>query len=118
MKRKKYIKQLMALGIDRNGAHAMAYLCRTAGKTYEADYRARAPWLRLQMAARRAGTAFRKLSESFHAASMAFAEKFNRDMHHAGHNVTMQIVTREEHAAIHARDGYGDTIKVAREAGL
>ena len=115
MTRKRYVKLLMALGMDRNEANAAACLCRATGKTYAADYKASAPWMRLHMAARRVKKAFEKIGRTAAATLTAWAIEFNRNMHHAGHPITMQIVTREEHAAIHGHDGYRAAITLADE---
>lgn len=45
MTRKRYIKQLMALGLPRNRANFRASLCRDHRMAYAEDYEASLPWL-------------------------------------------------------------------------
>lgn len=55
MTRKRYIKLLMALGVERNSAEDAARKCRETGRTYADDYRRRFPWLTMQKAFRKLG---------------------------------------------------------------
>lgn len=55
MTRKRYIKLLMALGVERNKAEAYARQCRETGRTYKQDYYRRYPWLTMQKAFRKLG---------------------------------------------------------------
>lgn len=117
MTRKRYIKLLMALGIQRNYADAMAYACQVAGRSYAADYKMRSPWLRLALFSRRvlrnATAAVMHLAESITNAMAATNLQLHHPTPYTPENVgdglhhNMQIVTQAEHAAIHGRlDGY------------
>lgn len=130
MKRKKYVKQLMAMGYQRNRAEFRASLCRDNGIPYAVDYKAVAPWLQLGCALRGWAKAVARywtaLTENI-AARKRLAAAIDKSpdaeelrvKHHdllygpvcggpLGYN--MQIVTQEEHAAIHRHDGYRATI--------
>lgn len=91
MTRKKYVKQLMALDVTRNQANAMARICQHSGKSYEADYKARAPWLRAAQAARRLKAAFLNMGRELAKAAAVFCESFNRRAKQRGENITLEI---------------------------
>lgn len=92
MTRKKYVKQLMALGVPRNRANAMAYLCRAAGKTYAADYKAQAPWLRVTKAVSDLKTAFIKAGAAMAKAAAFLCANLNARAQQRGENITVQII--------------------------
>jgi hypothetical protein len=91
MTRKKYVKQLMALGVPRNRANAMACLCRAAGKTYAADYKAQAPWLRITKAASDLKTAFMKARDALAKAAAFICKNLNSRAQQRGENITVEI---------------------------
>lgn len=59
MKRKKFVKQLMGLGLSRNRANFYATLCRYKGISYAEHYAAVAPFLRIYQAAHKPVVAMR-----------------------------------------------------------
>lgn len=75
MTRKRYTKLLMALGVSRNRANAMAYACRVAGLTYATDYNSRLPWLMLTNAADGVSKAMRKLGKTMATALGTMAQR-------------------------------------------
>lgn len=124
MKRKKFVKQLMALGMTRNQANAMAYCCRVTGRTYEADYQKRAPWLRMRYETHKLSVSLRMTAGylcSGLARAAAAVEKLRDSLvvHHvqpiSPENLgsgKMVIVTRQEHDRLH---GYSANVSFADE---
>lgn len=120
MKRKKYVKQLMALGMARNQANAMAYCCRVAGKTYEDDYRRKRPWLLLARSARQAKATILNVARAFNNVATAAAKLMGSLAVHHAQPITpenleggnMYIVTRQEHDRLH---GYSAKVSFADE---
>lgn len=120
MTRKRYIKQLMALGIPRNRANAMARLCQHSGKSYAAEYRRQRPWLQLAHAARRAKTTILNVAKAFNSAATAAAKLRDSLVAHHATPITpanldpgnMVIVTRQEHERLH---GYSAKVSFVDE---
>lgn len=109
MTRKRYIKLLMALGLTRNRANAMAYACQVAGRSYAADYRHRRPWLQVAKAARQMGAAMLNMVKPFYGAAAAWKKLRDSLVVHHARPITpenleggeMVIVTRQEHERLH-----------------
>lgn len=124
MTRKKFVKQLMGLGLSRNRANFHATLCRYKGISYAEHYAAMAPYLRLNRATSRASVKFRMAAGYFCsglARAAAAVEKLRAALvvHHVrpitpdnleGGNIL--IVTRQEHEALH---GYSAKIYLTDE---
>lgn len=115
MTRKKYVKQLMALGMSRNAANAMAYCCQVAGRSYAADYRHRRPWFLLARAARQASAAVLNMTKPLKGLAAAVAILRDSLVVHHPQLITpeslerdnMYIVTAQEHARLH---GYSASV--------
>lgn len=120
MTRKRYIKQLMGLGISRNAAAVMAYSCQVAGKSYETDLRRRRTWLQVAKAARQMGVAILNMVKPFYGESAAWEKLRDSLVVHHGRPITpenleggeMVIVTRQEHDRLH---GYSAKVVFADE---
>jgi len=69
MTRKKFVKQLMAAGYDRNTANALAWSLQRAGAVYAEEYARRSPRLRAKMAHREITRAFGKIADAAMAAA-------------------------------------------------
>lgn len=63
MKREKYIKLLMALGVSRNDASIKACLCQVTRTPYADDYKRRRPWLQMKKATSQLSDAMRTAGE-------------------------------------------------------
>lgn len=124
MTRKRYIKQLMALGIQRNQANTMATLCRVAGKSYETDLRRRRPWMQLARAARQVSATILNASKYFNDLAAAAAKALGGLVVHHAQPITpdnleggnMYIVTQQEHERLHgysAKVSFADEIETA-----
>lgn len=115
MTRKKYVKQLMALGISRNAANAMARVCQVAETPYAADYKRRAPWIRLGYAARRVRAAVLNMTKALNGLAAAAANFRDSLVLHHAQPITpenleggkMYIVTAQEHDRLH---GYSASV--------
>lgn len=109
MKRKKFVKQLMAMGLERNMANVMAYLCQHTGTSYEADFRRRAPWLRLARAARQVSASLLNMAKGIKGVAAAAAGLRDALVVHHPQPLTpesleagkMYIVTKQEHDRLH-----------------
>lgn len=124
MKRKKYVKQLMGLGVPRNRANLMAYCCQRTGQSYADDYRRRSPWLRVSQEAHKAAVSMRMVDGYFCsglARAAAAVEKLRAALvvHHVRpitpdnlEGGDILVVTRQEHEALH---GYSAKICLTDE---
>lgn len=120
MTRKRYIKLLMALDVQRNRANAMAYACQVAGRSYEADYRFISPWLKLAKAAREAGNAVLNMARAALTGSRHIMGRAADMVVHHALPITLEnleggkmlIVTKQEHDALH---GYSANVSFADE---
>ena len=65
MTRKKFVKQLMAMGLSRNSANLRATLCQYKCKSYAEEYEAMEPWLRVHREAHRITVSVRACTGSF-----------------------------------------------------
>lgn len=119
MTRKKYVKQLMALGVRRNRANAMAYDCQAKGRSYAADYGYISPWLKLAKAAREAGSAVLNMARSIIGPRYAGRLAYDMVVHHVqpitpekleGGNIV--VVTKQEHDRLH---GYSAKVSFVDE---
>lgn len=68
MTRKKFVKQLMAMGLSRNAANVRATLCQYKGRSYAEEYKAMEPWLRVHREAHRITVSMRACTGSFRSA--------------------------------------------------
>ena len=115
MTRKKYVKQLMALGMSRNAANAMAYSCQVAGRSYAADYWHRRPWFLLARAARQASAAVLNITKAFNGLAAGVAKLRDSLVVHHPRLITpesveggnLYIVTAQEHDRLH---GYSASV--------
>lgn len=119
MTRKRYVKLLMALGVHRNRANAMAYDCQVAGRSYAADYGYISPWLKMAKAARKAGTSVLNMARNIYRSSHIMGQAADMAVHRAKpitpenlEGVNMLIITRQEHDKLH---GYSAQVSFVDE---
>lgn len=128
MTRKKFVKQLMALGLSRNRANFHAMLCREKGIPYAEHYKAMAPWLGLAAGVKNPAVSIRIACANFASAmdraaanmkklSQTIAESKQMELvaHHpepytpaaSAHQLpqNIQIMSRADHAAMHQGGG-------------
>ena len=123
MTRKRYVKQLMALGVQRNRANAMAYACQDAGRSYANDYAFISPWLKLAKAAREAGSAMLNMGRAIFHSRHIMGQAADMVVHHdrpiTPDNLEgggLIVVTRQEHERLHgysARVSFADDLETA-----
>lgn len=115
MTRKKFVKQLMALGLPRNRANSHATRCRYKGNSYAEYYAALAPVLRVRQAQDKLNVSMRMAAGYFLsglARVWAAMARLRDDLvaHHPnpytpGHPgpdfQNMQIMSQADHAAMH-----------------
>jgi hypothetical protein len=109
MTRKKFVKQLMAQGVSRNRANAMACACRVAGEPYAVYYRRKLPWWTLAHAARLARAAVLNFSKALSGLIPVARELAAAMVAHHAQPITpenlepgnMIVVTKQEHERLH-----------------
>ena len=120
MTRKKFVKQLMALGVSRNRANALAYSCQVAGEPYAAYYRRKLPWWTLARAVRLARAAVLNMSKAFSglipvarelaaALTVHHAQPIDQENLEGGGLI---VVTQQEHDRLH---GYSPSVTFVDE---
>jgi len=120
MTRKKFVKQLMALGVSRNRANALAYACQVAGEPYAVYYRRELPWWTLARAARMARAAMLNMSKAFSGLIPVARELAAALVVHHAQPITpenleggkLYVVTKQEHDRLH---GYSANVCFADE---
>lgn len=78
MKHRKFVKQLMALGVSRNAANAMATAVHLNSWTYAEAYKAWRPWIHLAYSARKASTAMVNMGMAIKEATQTLIDGLNR----------------------------------------
>ena len=115
MTRKRYVKQLMALGIPRNWANIMAELCQGTGKSYATEYRRQLPWMRMAKAARKMAKAVCNMAKFFNSGLPIARELQGLLVAHHSQPIdpenlegdSMIVCTRQEHERLH---GYSASV--------
>lgn len=126
MTRKKFVKQLMGLGVSRNGANLYAKICRRKGIPYAQRYKAMEPGLRLRKTAKNVSVTINASVAKF-ASNLAVAAANMAKLRESiaqvaqqplvAHHPTpytpgnlpgllpdnMQIMRQADHAALHGR---------------
>lgn len=126
MTRKKFVKQLMAMGFSRNAANTKAFICLTTGESYAAYYRRHSPWWRLGSAARQACAAVLNMTKAFNGLIPAARELTADLVAHHPQPITPEnleggkvyLVTRQEHDRLHGYSANVSYVDELHDTGL